>query len=39
MAILGHYCLLTSSNKVNEESISERMMGETKNGRATSFER
>jgi len=39
MVMLGQYCSLTSSDKVNEESISERMMGEMKNGRATSFER
>ena len=39
MATPGHYCSLTSSDKVNEESISGRMMGETKNGRVTSFER
>jgi len=35
IAMPGHYCSLTSSNKVNEESISWRMMGETKNDRAT----
>ena len=39
MATPVHYCSLTSSDKVNEESISGRMMGETKNNRATSFER
>jgi len=39
MATPDHYCSLTSSDKVNEESISGRMMGGTKNGRATSFER
>ena len=39
MATPGHYCSLTSSDKVNEKSILGRMMGETKNGRATSFER
>jgi len=39
MATPGHYCLLTSSDKVNEESISGKIMGETKNGRAISFER
>ena len=39
MATPGHYCSLTSSDKVNEKGISGRMMGETKNGRATSFER
>ena len=39
MAMPGHYCVLTSSDKVNEESTSGRMVGETKNGRAPSFER
>jgi len=39
MAMPGHYCSLTSSDKVNEKSMLGRMMGETKNGRATSFER
>ena len=39
MAMPGHYCSLTSSDKFNEESISGKMMGETKNGRAASFER
>ena len=39
LATIGHYCSLTSHDKVNEKGISGRMMGETKNGRATSFER
>ena len=39
MATPGHYFSLTSSDKVNEESISGMMVGETKNGRATSCKR